>query len=152
MVYKILNLKGKRTSSVSIDLIPQTTLEYPTADELSMYFKKKIHARMNKGYTNAFIITTVDNTQKDDVIICSPDVYKIDANITNMVKSCLVFAEGDTDLYSKVCPVCGAYMDGEQENGNCYCSNCGSVYSLISQGKDENKHELIWIKRIKNPD
>ena len=143
---------GKRESIVSIDLVSNKDDEFLNEDELLAHFRKMINQRLKKVYTNAFVITPIDGCEKDDVIICSPHVYKIDANITNMIKSCLVFAEGDTDLYSEVCPVCGAYMDGEQENGNCYCSNCGSVYSLISQGKDENKHELIWIKRIKNPD
>ncbi|MCQ2815094.1 MAG: hypothetical protein MJ227_02245, partial [Bacilli bacterium] len=144
--------EGRRASLVSIDLVPRKDEEFLNAEELSMHFRRLINQRLKKVYTNAFVVTPIDGTEKDDVIICSPHVYKIDANITNMIKSCLIFAEGDTTLYSKVCPVCGAYMDGEQENGNCYCSNCGSVYSLMSQGKDNDKSELIWIKRIKNPD
>ncbi len=143
---------GRRHNLVSIDLVAAKDAEFLNIEELAVHFRKLINQRLANGYTNSFVVTPIDGTQKDDVIICSPDVYKIDANITNMIKSCLIFAEGDTTLYSKVCPICGAYMDGEQENGNCYCSNCGSTYSLMSQGKDSGKTELIWIKRIKNPD
>ena len=143
---------GRRASLVSIDLVSKKDEEFLNVEELSVHFRKLINQRLKKDYTNAFVITPIDGTEKDDVIICSPHCYKIDANITNMIKSCLIFAEGDTTLYAKVCPVCGAYMDGEQENGNCYCSNCGSTYSLMSQGTNEHKNELIWIKRIKNPD
>ncbi len=149
---KVLNLKGKRTSLVSIDLVPSTNVEYTSDQELIPYFKKKIANRINSGYTNAFVVTTVDNTQKDDVIICSPEVFKIDANIVSMVQSCITFAEGDNFIYAHLCPVCGYYVDGEQEDGNCYCANCDSVYSLLTSGETKNKKESVWIKRLKNPE
>ena len=121
-------------------------------NKLIPYFKKKIANRIKSGYTNAFVITTVVNTQKDDVIICSPNIYKIDANITSMLQSCITFSEGDNFIYSHLCPVCGYYVDGEQEDGNCYCANCESVYSLLSSGENKDKKESVWIKRLKNPE
>ncbi|MBE6141445.1 MAG: DUF2357 domain-containing protein [Erysipelotrichaceae bacterium] len=139
-------------SVVSIDLYPSTTAEYPNADELTEYFRKKIQARIKSGYTNAFIVTAVDGTQKDDVIICSPQIYKIDANIKSMIDSCIIFAEGDNYIYSHICPVCGFYVDGEQDDGNCYCANCDSAYSLMSHGRNEKVKESVWIKRLKNPE
>lgn len=139
-------------SVVSIDLHPSTTAEYPNADELSEYFKKKIQSRLKSGYTNAFIITAVDGTQKDDVIICSPQIYKIDANVKSMIDSCIIFADGDNYIYSHICPVCGFYVDGEQDDGNCYCANCDSAYSLMSHGNNEKVKESVWIKRLKNPE
>lgn len=142
----------KMKSIVSIDLYPSTTAEYPNADELTEYFKKKIRSRLKSGYTNAFIITAVDGTQKDDVIICSPQTYKVDANVKSMIDSCIIFAEGDNYIYSHICPVCGFYVDGEQEDGNCYCANCDSAYSLMSDGKNDKVKESVWIKRLKNPE
>ena len=139
-------------SVVSLDLYPSTTAEYPNADELTEYFKKKIQARLKSGYTNAFVITAVDGTQKDDVIICSPQIYKIDANVKSMIDSCIIFAEGDNYIYSHICPVCGFYVDGEQDDGNCYCANCDSAYSLMSHGRNDKVKESVWIKRLKNPE
>ena len=146
------NFKLKKTSKVSLDLVPAPTKEYPNDDELTVYFRKKIRSRLTSDYTNAFIITAVDNTQKDDVIICSPEIYKIDANVKNMIDSCIIFAEGDNYIYSHVCPVCGFYVDGEQEDGNCYCANCDSVYTLFKGGKKDDVKESIWIKRLRNPE
>ena len=146
------NLSLKKQSTVSLDLVPSTTAEYPNEDELAEYFAKKIQKRLRSGYTNAFIITPVDNTQKDDVMICSPLTYKIDANVKSMIDSCIIFAEGDNYIYSHVCPVCGFYVDGEQEDGNCYCANCDSAYSLMVSGKGKEAKENVWIKRLKNPD
>ena len=142
----------KMKSLVSLDLYPSTTAEYPNADELTEYFRKKINSRLRSGYTNAFVITTVDGTQKDDVIICSPQTFKIDANVKSMIDSCIIFAEGDNYVYAHICPVCGFYIDGEQEDGNCYCANCDSAYSLMSDGKNDKVKESVWIKRLKNPE
>ena len=90
--------------------------------------------------------------QKDDVIICSPQTYKIDANVKSMIDSCIIFAEGDNYIYSHICPVCGLYVDGEQDDGNCYCANCDSAYSLMSHGRNNKVKESVWIKRLKNPE
>ena len=142
----------KLSNLVSLDLYPSTTPDYPNADELVEYFKQKTRARLKSGYTNAFIITAVDGTQKDDVIICSPQVYKMDANVMSMIDSCMIFAEGDNYVYAHICPVCGFYVDGEQEDGNCYCANCDSAYSLMSEGKNNKVKESVWIKRLRNPE
>ena len=142
----------KLKSTVSIDLYPTATAEYPNADELTEYFKKKIRTRLKSGYTNAFIVTAVDGTQKDDVMICSPQTFKIDANVKSMIDSCIIFAEGDNYVYAHICPVCGFYVDGEQDDGNCYCANCDSTYSLMSDGKNNKVKESVWIKRLKNPE
>lgn len=149
---KTTNFKNKKHSLVSLDLVPNLTNEYPNVEEINEYFRKKINSRIRKGYTNAFVITPIDGTQKDDVMICSPRVYKIDANVKNMIDSCIVFAEGDNFIYSHVCPVCGFYVDGEQEDGNCYCANCDSCYSLLVNGANNETKESVWIKRLKNPD
>jgi len=146
------NVKNKKHSLVSIDLVPSPTHEYPNEEELSEYFRNKITKRIKSGYTNAFVITAVDNTQQDDVMICSPRVYKIDANVKSMIDSCIIFAEGDSFIYSHICPVCGFYIDGEQADGNCYCANCDSVYALLSSGKSDQTKESVWIKRLKNPE
>ena len=139
-------------SLVSLDLYPSTTAEYPNADELIEYFRKKVQARLKSGYTNAFVITAVDGTQKDDTIICSPQTFKIDANVKSMIDSCIIFAEGDNYIYSHICPVCGFYIDGEQDDGNCYCANCDSAYSLMSHGTNNKVKESVWIKRLRNPE
>ena len=149
---KTNNFKVKKKSLVSLDLVPCLTAEYPNNEELSEYFRRKIISRIRKGYDNAFIVTPVDGTQKDDVMICSPRVFKIDANVKSMIDSCIIFAEGDNYVYSHVCPVCGFYVDGEQDDGNCYCAFCDSAYTLLVNGKKDEVKESVWIKRMKNPD
>ena len=146
------NLKLKKYSKVSLDLVPSLTAEYPNAEEMSEYFRKKNISRIHQGYTNSFIITPVDGTQKDDVMICSPRVFKIDANVKSMIDSCTIFAEGDNFIYSHVCPVCGFYVDGEQDDGNCYCTNCDSAYTLLKNKHEKDSQESVWIKRMKNPE
>lgn len=146
------NLKNKKYSRVSLDLVPSFTAEYPNAEELSEYFRKKNISRIHQGFTSSFIITPVDGTQKDDVMICSPRVYKIDANLKSMIDSCTLFAEGDNFIYSHVCPVCGFYVDGEQDDGNCYCTNCDSAYTLIKAKHEDEAQDSVWIKRMKNPE
>lgn len=138
----------KLTSKVSIDVVPTVNELYPSGEELELYFKKTIQARLKKGFTNAFVVTANDENQKDDVILCSPYYFKVDSNLVNMIKSCLIFSEGDEFIYSNLCPVCGFYVDGEQEDGNCYCSNCDSAYTIL---KKSNGKETVWIKRLKNP-
>lgn len=138
----------KLISRVSIDIVPTVNQLYPSSEELEIYFKKQIQSRLKHGYTNAFVVTANDENQKDDVILCSPYYFKVDSNLVNMVKSCLIFSEGDEFIYSNLCPVCGFYVDGEQEDGNCYCSNCDSAYSIITKN---NGKETVWIKRLKNP-
>ena len=146
------NVQGKRKNKVSIDLVPTINNEYASDQELTPYFRKKIAYRLTQGYNNAFVVTTVDNTQKDDVIICSPQVYKVDANIKSMIESCIMFSEGNNYIYSHLCPVCGYYVDGELEDGNCYCANCESVYTLLIKGGNKENKETVWIKRLKNPE
>ena len=149
---KTTAFKIKKHSRVSLDLVPCLNPEYPNVEEMTGYFRNKINSRIHKGYTNAFVITPIDGTQKDDVMICSPRVFKIDANVRSMIDSCTIFAEGDNYIYSHVCPVCGFYVDGEQDDGNCYCANCDSAYSLMVNGTGTDEKESVWIKRMKNPD
>lgn len=147
------NLSSKRYSKVSLDLTPSFTAEYPNIEELCEYFRKKNLFRIGQGYTNSFVITPVDGTQNDNVMICSPRVYKIDANLRSMIESCTIFAECDGFIYSHVCPVCGFYVDGEQEDGNCYCTSCDSAYTLLKSKQDNDEiSESVWIKRVKNPE
>lgn len=146
-------LKGAYSSKVSIDLYPTIDEMNSSDQELIGYFRKKINYRINHdGYMNAFIITTVDNTQKEDVIICSPYLYKIDANVKTMIDSCIIFTEADKFVYSHICPVCGYYHDGEQDDGNCYCPHCDSVFSNVTTGDNKRSKDNIWIKRLKNPE
>ena len=147
------NFDKKRVAVISLDIVPTFTKSYPSVEELSEYFAQKTRSRIQRGgYSNAFIVTTVDGTQKEDVIICSHEHYKIDANLRSMINSCIIFAEGDNFIYSHVCPVCGFYVDGEQDDGNCYCANCDSAYTLLRSGSNKTLKESVWIKRLRNPE
>jgi hypothetical protein len=147
-----LNGKKKLRCRVSIDIVPTLTVDYPTVDELSRYISSVIFKRLTpeQDYENAFVLTSVNGANDRGAILCSPFFGKIDANIENMLKASLTFIEADKWTYSKVCPVCGFYVDGEQEDGNCYCANCDSVYSIIDNGKKKGSKQTLWLKRLHN--
>lgn len=138
--------KGKKISKVSLDLVPCLNDELTSKEEASSYFQKKIRHRLLKGYDNAFVITSILDSQKDNVIIVSPYGNPFDANLSNMIDSCLLSLPGDAYTYSRYCPVCGGHVTSKEQD-DYHCEVCGSNYMLL---KDKDKKETIWIKRLSN--
>lgn len=149
---QFLNGKKKLRCRVSIDIVPSLTADYPTVEELNKYISTVIFQRLTpeQDYENAFVLTSVNGANDRGAILCSPFFGKLDANIENMLKASLTFIEADKWTYSKVCPVCGFYVDGEQEDGNCYCANCDSVYSIIDGSAKRGGKQTLWLKRLHN--
>ncbi|MBE6135859.1 MAG: hypothetical protein E7181_01140 [Erysipelotrichaceae bacterium] len=139
--------KGKRISKVSLDLYPSLDKVVPTNEEASSYFAKKVNARLSKGYDNAFVITTLLGLQNNNIIIASPNANPFDANLTNMIESCLLYLPANAFTYSHYCPICGGHVESSDNNGNYECSVCGSKYMLLT---DKEKKEYIWVKRLSN--
>jgi len=149
---KRLDTTQKYASKVAVDIIPALNVDFPTVEELNHAIQSTIAKRLapEQGFSNAFVLTSVSGVSERDAIVCSPFFGKIDANMENMIKSCLTFIPADKWTYSKICPICGFYIDGEQDNGNCYCPNCDSVYSIMTIGKNKSEKEVLWIKRLHN--
>ncbi len=143
----------KRRSRVCIDFMPGLTAQMPTVDELNTEINHLIFHRLTpeQDYENAFVLTGEPLVGEKGAVVANPNISKIDANLENMIRSCLTFLRGDAWTYSRICPVCGAYMDGENEDGNFYCPNCDSVYSFVELGKEENRNEMVWVKRLHSP-
>ena len=118
----------------------------PSREEASSYFNKKVASRLNKGYDNAFVITTLLGLQNNNIIIASPGNNPFDANLVSMIESCLLYLPANTFTYAHICPICGGHVESN-DNGNYECSVCGSKYMLLT---DKEKKEYIWVKRLSN--
>ena len=143
----------KRKARVSIDFMPGVTATLPTVDDLSEEMNHILFHRLTpeQDYENAFVLTAEQAVSERGAVLVNPTISKIDANIENMIRSCLTFLKGDAWTYSRICPVCGAYMDGENNDGNFYCPNCDSVYSFIELQQGDAHNEMIWVKRLHSP-
>ncbi len=143
----------KRRCRVCLDFMPGLVNEIPTIEDLNTEINHLIFHRLTpeQDYENAFVLTAEIQVAERGAVIANPNISKIDANLENMVRSCLTFLRGDAWTYSRICPVCGAYMDGENEDGNFYCPNCDSVYSFVEIGTEEIRNEMIWVKRLHSP-
>lgn len=139
--------KSKRTSRVSLDLFPYLDTVLPSREEATSYFAKKVNARVNKGYDNAFVITAIEGIQNDHIIIASPLDNPLDANLSNMIEACLISFPIDSFTYSHFCPICGGSANEEDEDGNLTCSVCNSLYTFLT---NKDQKEIVWVKRLKN--
>ena len=137
--------KNKKQSKVSLDLYPSLDKQVPSVEEAYGYFRRKVESRCKRGYDNAFVITSLLGCQNDNVIVSSPYGESLDANLSNMIESCLVNFPGDSFTYSHFCPICGGPVN--QKGDDYLCSVCGSKYMVLS---DKDKKETIWVKRLKN--
>lgn len=143
----------KRKARISIDFMPGVNAAFPTVDDLALEMNHTLFHRLTpeQDFENAFVLTAEQAIGERGVVVANPTVAKIDANIENMIRSCLTFLQGDAWTYSRICPVCGAYMDGENTDGNFYCPNCDSVYSFIETEEGLEHNEMIWVKRLHSP-
>ena len=142
--------KKKKQSKVSLDLAPTLAKELLSEDEAKAYFSRKVNKRLSKGYTNAYYITAVQGAESSEAILCLPYTNQLDVNLSSMLDSCLLYLPGDHFTYSHLCPICGAHVEKEDDNGSINCERCGSAYSLLAMNSDKEKKEMIWVKRLKN--
>ncbi|MCR4879969.1 MAG: hypothetical protein K5906_03325, partial [Bacilli bacterium] len=84
-----------------------------------------------------------------NTIIVSPFAENVDLTLKNMIESSLVFVEGDSKIYSKMCPICGTRVDGEWDDGNCHCLDCNSIWTALISGDNHKYQNTIWLKAIK---
>ena len=143
----------KRKARISLDFMPGLNGSLPTVDDLNTEINHLVFHRLTpeQDFENAFVLTAEEKVNEPGAVIANPTVSKIDANLENMVRSCLTFLKGDAWTYARICPVCGAYMDGENTDGNFYCPNCDSVYAFVDIDSAPEHNEMIWVKRLHSP-
>lgn len=148
------SMPRKHFARVSIDILPGLSKDYQDADEFNTEINHLLFHRLTpeQDFENAFVITSEPLVRERGAVVCNPYFGKLDANLENMIKSCLTFISADKWTYSRICPVCGFFVGGEGQDGNCYCANCDSVYSFMEIGRGKTNQSTLWIKRLHNPE
>jgi len=144
-------INKKLLNKVAINLRTSEPRDDFSLAALEKAYRLTINNQIRSTYTNAFIVTPSIAIQNEDIVVASPYERLMGAHIKNLLRGCSLLIEGDSFLYKRICPICGARVDGETEDGNVYCVNCRSVYTTLSTGSDKKKKEFVWIKRLKNP-
>ncbi len=145
---KTLNLRQKRGASYAIVIEPNLKYTYFIKEKLNEYIDETINKYLREGFDNCFIINPFESISHPHSIMVSPHSRKLDKNIDNLIKSFAIFIEGDEFIYSRKCPICGSFMVNFN-NVNYDCLNCNTVYAIMNTGKkEENRRDMIWIKRI----
>ena len=146
--HKIPNLANKRINKICLIMHPNPK----TKDivEVKKLYSSLIAKKLESGeYTNAFVVSPHEEFNLSNCIIVSPFASNADLNLKNMIESSLVFVEGDSKMYSRVCPICGSRVDGEWDDGNCHCYECNSVWTTLLSGDNHRYQSTIWLKAIK---
>ena len=146
--HKIPNLAKKRENRICLIMFPnpKSNDEVEVRKLYSSLIKEKIE---NEDYTNAFIVSPHDEFNFSNSIIVSPFTNNVDLSLKNVIQSSLIFVEGDSKMYSKICPICGKRVDGEWDDGNCHCLDCNSIWTSLISGDNHQYQNTIWIKAIK---
>lgn len=134
----------RKTNRVSLDAISNID---NLSDEM---IDRVITYRMEKGYNNAYIVSSQLFTTNENVIYCSAYFNKVDSNLYNMLNSISLVTEANQFIYSNLCPVCGNPVSIEENKGNYTCPMCNSLYSIIPTKTKLAKFNLLWVKRVKS--
>ena len=118
-------------------------------DKMNKHINSTIDELTQEGYTNAFIITPFRSINHPQTIMVSPHTRKLDNNIVNLLRSFAIFIEGDEFIYSRKCPVCGSFLVNF-DNIEYECLNCSTIYTILNSGKQDDRRDMIWIKKINN--
>ncbi len=146
--HKINNLAKKRENRICLLMVPnpKSKDEVEVRKLYSSLISKKVE---DEGYTNAFIVSPHDEFNIPNAVIVTPFTSNVDLSLKNVIQSSLIFVEGDSKMYSKICPVCGRRTDGEWDDGNCHCYECNSVWTTFISGDNHKYQNTVWIKAIK---
>ena len=146
--HKLLNLAKKRENKILLIMTPNPkTTDADDARDLYEELIKKYTD--DSDYINAFIVSPHDEFNFRNTVICSPFCENVDLSLENVIQSSLIFAEGDSGIYKKICPICGTRTDGEWDDGNCRCASCNSVWTSLISGDNHKYQNTIWLKAIK---
>lgn len=146
--HKIPNLARKRENKICLIMLPnpKSNDEVEVRKTYSSLIKRKLES---DEFSNAFIVSPREEYNFSNTIIVSPFAENVDLTLRNMIESALIFVEGDSKMYSKVCPICGSRVDGEWDDGNCHCEECNSIWTTLVSGDNHKYQNTIWLKAIK---
>ena len=146
--HKIPNLQLKRINRICLIMHPNPKSN--DEQEVRKLYSDLIAKKLEKeDFTNAFVVSPHEEFNFSNAIIVSPFAKNVDLTLKNMIESSLVFIEGDSKMYSRICPICGSRVDGEWEDGNCHCEECNSVWTSFLSGDNHKYQSTIWLKAIK---
>lgn len=145
--HKQLNLENKRRSLINFDVSANISDLY-AYDDIEEYYKQMVLAKVDKGFTNSFVVTPYCSSSDDNIIFLSPIHDKAGSHLKSALIGCTIFVEGDPNVYHTICPICGKRVQEEDDDGNVRCPHCTSVYSFLRNGDHFNYKDTIWIKRL----
>lgn len=146
---KSLHLRGKRTAKYVLEISPNLKYTFFDRQRMNSYINDELNEAIKQGASNYFIISPFTNVTHDNAIMVTPHSRKLDKNISNLLKSFIVFIEGDEFIYSRKCPVCSSFLI-DFNSIDYECLNCNTTYSIMKIGNKEinNKRDMVWLKRI----
>lgn len=148
--HKVLNLNSKRTNKICLIMLPNVKNEHDLESVRKQYETLIDNKIENEGFIDAFVVSPRNEYNFTNSVIVSPYMENVDLSLKNVIQSSLIFVEGDSSMYSKICPICGARVDGEWEDGNCHCLECKSIWTSLLSGDNHKYQHTIWFKRIKS--
>lgn len=146
------NLRKKRRSRFILDLMADPRQVYTNDKQIKEAMSKLFHRRIAEGYDNCYIFTTWDRMPTNNVVFLVPETVRLDNNLLSLVRAWTTFLEGDSFIYAKRCPVCGA-STLTFDDVNYECLECNSLYSMFTVDVDGAEGdapplEMIWLKRF----
>jgi len=147
--HKQINLENRRRSLINFDICANIN-EMEENNSLESYYSGLVYSKVDKGFTNSFVITPYCSNSDANIIYLSPIHEKTGSHLKSALVGCTLFVEGDQEIYHTICPICGSRVDGEDDDGNIRCPHCSSIYSFLRNGDHFNYKDTIWIKRINN--
>lgn len=99
--------------------------------------------KMNNPTAFRTVLITDCSSTHEDVIQVLPMRADVTDVLAEVVKSFMLCAEGSTQAYSRVCPLCGATLVTQTDVDHA-CTSCGALYNLYAF----DKKEWVWIKRF----
>lgn len=146
--HKLNNLYRKRENKICLIMLPNPKSDDP--NEVRKLYDSLVKEKLQSGeFINAYIISPREEFNFPSSVIVSPFASNADLSLKNVIQSSLVFVEGDSKMYSKLCPICGSRVDGEWDDGNCHCLECNSVWTSLISGDNHQYQNTIWLKAIK---
>lgn len=146
--HKQLNLETKRRSLINFDVCANISDLYQD-EPIETIYKKMVLSKVDKGFTNSFVVTPYCSNSDDNIIFLSPIQEKAGSHLRSALIGCTIFVEGDPIIYHSICPVCGNRIEDEEDDeGNVRCPHCTSIFSFLRNGDHFNYKDTIWIKRL----
>lgn len=142
-------LNKQYVSNIILKIIPNFDDQEKDIKKLKLHVAHICNDYLKQGYDNCFIVSNNNLNEISNLILASPFAYKKHHSLETALESSVLFLRGDDVIYTKICPVCGAYVENSCIDGNYNCPNCGTTYSVLDEDEDGTHKHTIWIKKFK---